>query len=409
MAVTDRRGKPLKPPYPRYRESNRMLSGASHYSSNTMPGGQWYYDGFKHGEYSWISDIVTPGYRIISEEGGIVITPYSQVTQTKSETVKSLGSGTQPGGWWRYNQGIRTSWSMGLAASSTLLVSTPLLHSGSDVAALEAEASTRCLSNRNRGSTNMWENLAEVDKTLGMLWSPLRSWFKFERKARIASLALSSANAWLMYRYGIKPLVSSVTDVMDALENELSSDHPYGWAKTKAKATSSLSSSSDVSYRSDATWMIRKNITESYECRALSLDSVVHDFNRKVGLAGKDLLTLPWELLPYSFVADWFVNAGDYFGALADAFYPSSLGSCLVTQAVQSATWEHLSMSNPSGYTISTPCLGIVREDVVNKRRTVGLRSPQLVVKSNFRLDKATRIGDAVSLVGQQILRRFTK
>lgn len=406
-----KRPKTYKPPFTRTRESNRFTGGRSLYVSSTLPGGSVSQNNFARGEKSWMVDVVTPGFRELSNAGKVIISPMQSSHQSKTSVAKSLGSGyfgTNPASYWRYDDGPDTVWCMGLTNADSLLGSVPAVHSGSDMVNVEVEASTKCLSNRNRGSTNMWENLAEVDKTLGMLWSPLRSWFRFERKARVASLGLSAANAWLMYRYGIKPLVSSVTDVMGALDKV--ADTVGDERQTiRGKATSTMEWRGEASRSDSSTFTFRKSITETVHVRAMSLETVVSSYQKAYGLGSKDLLTLPWELIPYSFVLDWFVNVGDYIGALADAFYPGNLGSCLVTEVVQSAVWESISHTGTSMVKVTSPLLAVVREDCVTKYRTVGLRNPGLVVKANFRLDNATRIGDSLGLVAQQIASRFRR
>jgi len=281
----------------------------------------------------------------------------------------------------------------------------------------------------------MWENLAEVDKTAAMLWGPIGFFFQREkvisqkekemlrRAARKRNLPLDVAlkrfgkkallgvngvaNLWLMYRYGIRPLVQSIGDVNEALERVIRLDR----VTTRGNATSSASSISDQTYsNSGYSWNLRKSITETITVRAVSVDGLVRDWRYDYGMSSKDLITLPWELIPYSFVADWFVNAGDYFGALANCFQPESLGRCFTTSVVRTAVWENTSMlASPSSEGCYQPQLDLVREDAVNKWRDLGLRSPGIVVKANFRLDDTTRIADALALIGQQVIRRFSK
>lgn len=268
-------------------------------------------------------------------------------------------------------------------------------------------ASTRVLSQIGRGSTNMWENLAEIDKTVATLWKPINSWYKFDRKARIATAGLSAANAWLMYRYGIKPLIGSIDDVTKALQREIRPDRAF----TRAKETLSTSSTQTAAY--DDSWYIHDygiQKTETHEVRALSVDEIVLDMYHDIGISSKDLLTLPWELIPYSFVVDWFANVGDYFGALASFLNPRNLGSCLVQTDVLSETRTKSGQRASYGRNgvVVTPSLSWVRRDAVFKNRLLGLTRPVLHVKFDYRFDRAERVGDAISLISQSLLRRFT-
>jgi hypothetical protein len=142
----------------------------------------------------------------------------------------------------------------------------------------------------------------------------------------------------------------------------------------------------------------------------MSLDTIVHDWSHDLGFDAKSLATLPWNLIPYSFVVDWFANVSDYIGGVAQAFYPKSLGQCHVHETVKTEVRTSSSMSSlTSTVTLSSPSLSEARQDTVYKARFPGLPSPHLIVKTDFRLDDLTRISDAFALVGQQIARRFLR
>jgi len=228
------------------------------------------------------------------------------------------------------------------------------------------------------------------------------------RKADSAGVKLRktanwTANYWLMWRYGLRPLIGSISDILKALESNVRPDRQT----SRGQAVSTMTKTDTWNYSNSGIFANRKTITESVQVRAMSIDWVTMDWAYDYGFSVKSLMTLPWELIPYSFVADWFVNTGDFIGALAQAFREESLGQCLTTRYIQSGVQENTSHVASGGYTVTSPLLCGVREDCVTTNRVRGLKTPGLVVKSNFRLDDATRIGDALALVGQQILHRF--
>lgn len=289
----------------------------------------------------------------------------------------------------------------------------------SSVYALADEVCTRTLSQIGRSDAANWENLAEVGKTVQMLRAPVQSFVKFlnsdgaVRRYRrslsgVGSLSkdvgLTATNAWLAIRYGVMPVIRSVDDTLKQLRKRLK----YGAEVTRqttryshaiSGAANSLIQMSDGTYISD----IARRVSASHEVRAMSLDEVVWDVPTMLGLGSKDLLTLPWELIRLSFVADWFLNVGDYIGAVSQAMYPKSLGQCYTIQSTRSEYRETITHTIPTNYIINSYRRGWVREDTVWKTRYPGLRAPKIGVKANFRFDDLTRIGDAFALVANQL------
>lgn len=367
-------------------------------------------DVFGNGQVELMSDTVTPGYKERSAAGEVIMTPLTSSDITRYQAVTSQGYIVRTGiptQWYQYGGALRTLETHGVGPGSVLTQAAGgFIIPYSTYDQLASEVSTAVLSKIGRASTDTWENMAEARKSLNMLWSPLSSWFAFERKAKMKSVGMSAANAWLMYRYGIRPLVGSVHDIMTAVQNGLKTE------RVTSRATRSVSASEPISGTRvgyGVTYQYTGMKTESAIVRGMSLDELTTDWRYQYGLDAKSLLTLPWNLISYSFVVDWFVNVADLIGALGQVFQPASLGRALVTKQVATCTISATSTAWPSGYTIVTPYSGIVREDALRTQRSVGLKSPSLVVKSDFRFHDMTRLVDAVALVGQQLLKRFGK
>jgi hypothetical protein len=145
-------------------------------------------------------------------------------------------------------------------------------------------------------------------------------------------------------------------------------------------------------------------IQEYLSARAMSLDEVEFTLSDDFGFTTKGLTTLPWELVTYSFVADWLLNIGDLLGALVPAGPGwKILGSCLVMERFTTYTWRPVSTTCiNAGYDMTRPITGHVGMTSLHKWRQP-LEAPGLVFKSDFRLDSVTRCVDSLALLAQQI------
>lgn len=124
---------------------------------------------------------------------------------------------------------------------------------------------------------------------------------------------------WLMYRYGILPTMLDLYGIGAAAEDyyvnrplrisvkragsipfigSTSTLGPFGSLGATATTRTKWSGKTDVKVRLDAS-------VSHAEHRALQQLGVVNP------------ATVVWELIPYSFVLDWFINIGDYIGGLS--------------------------------------------------------------------------------------------
>jgi hypothetical protein len=120
------------------------------------------------------------------------------------------------------------------------------------------------------------------------------------------------ANHWLEYQYGWKPLLQDAFGVAELLSSHLATDR-YNIGSRSSGSAELVATSGDLT--TTRTWLKKQTRTR------MSLTYRLEDAGRAVlaqtGISNPALLA--WELLPYSFVVDWFVPIGNYLQAL-DAF-----------------------------------------------------------------------------------------
>jgi hypothetical protein len=121
---------------------------------------------------------------------------------------------------------------------------------------------------------------------------------------------------WLMYQYGVKPLINDINGIVDTFAKE---EHQIFDVKKGSKRSLSLIlEDTDVSYgvcRAHVRVKLFSQVEVKYKTR-LQATFVTRSL-AKLGFGNP--AQLGWELFPYSFVMDWFIPVGNYI-ANVDAF-----------------------------------------------------------------------------------------
>lgn len=166
----------------------------------------------------------------------------------------------------------------------------------------------------------VWDNFSDIP-LMNRNGNTIRRYARSHRTNFDFNAASQAQRLWLEYRYGWSPMVYDIVDTLKATYAEdlrLSrAPRPFltchGKAQDKwsssAVVTSSLGGIGSVGTRQvDYGLIVRGYIL--YRCNAGRLVQRLNDF----GLF--DVPRAIWELVPLSFVVDWFVPVGDYLGAI---------------------------------------------------------------------------------------------
>lgn len=131
-----------------------------------------------------------------------------------------------------------------------------------------------------------------------------------------------ASSLWLEHRYGWLPLMYDIKGHIDAFERN---DYQF-WRKSYGNSmnTGRYSNTGQWTYvpgagmTSGFTWSdVHEQVTK-VRCGIYYIDTL--DYERRVASSlGLDLWSSPqivWEIIPFSFVVDWFINIGDWLEAI---------------------------------------------------------------------------------------------
>lgn len=272
--------------------------------------------------------------------------------------------------------------------------------SDQDIADACLEVSTKVRSQRGKSNTNLYEDLAEINKTLGMLGQALEHGSKVLSGIPRAALR-GATDAYLLYRYGFSPVVQSVGSIVKSLKvkTELKRETTRAFLSLNANAISQITNLGGTH-----NCIVGKAVNDNVKIRGMSLDEYVLTRSYAAGFSTKGLLSTPWELVPYSFVYDWIANVGDYIGAFLPSPSFHQLGSALAVERIVTTHWSCLGSPPTSGYTVERNVSGSCTRIDWAKWRTQQLPEPGLVIRSDFRFSNLTRSLDAAALVLQKLI-----
>lgn len=308
------------------------------------------------------------------------------------------------------------SWICGPSGAEPVV---PAQFSESEIQSLVTEASTSVWNKRGRTDANLWETLAEAHKAAALIPAMARSAANVitfginearrqgRQKTRVGVQYRDTASLWLQYRYGLRPIMLDIENVLKNIHNL----RRYERKTTRALLTDQRSSQQTAIY-GPVDGNVRVSYKGSYNhqlrVRAMSLDEFSIGAIEEIGFTTKGLVTLPWELIPYSFVVDWFLNVGDYFGSLVPAIGYDHKGGAVTVESIKTATYlPQQTYITPAGSYIVTRSVTGGAVCTHDEKYRTSLATPGMVVKHDFRFDTFTRAADALALVGQKLERVY--
>jgi len=196
---------------------------------------------------------------------------------------------------------------------------------------LIADAQYKALSNARDMRINAAVTFAEGRKTVQMLSQTVRQLHaayrffrhgKFGKAARtlnIPRLPKTLANHWLAYQYGWRPLLSDAVGAATTLYDYLERERP---PRTTVRGTAVGQMTRSVKSYGNHPQIVgyteRLSFERQFVAKAgllLELKNSISHAAAQLGVGLTDPLLTAWELTPFSFVFDWFVDVGGWLEA----------------------------------------------------------------------------------------------
>jgi len=341
--------------------------------------------GCKTGTYRTMTDVVTSDFVKRRSQGEIIMSPMNRTIDTSS-------CSNATGHWIRHSNvsctstGFKQEYKFDSGSFPFALVNggvAPIsyLITDQEVEQIAALVSTATWANRGKYTgSNLYETLAELKKT-SQLWKNLGG-----RLLNVVRKPVSSiADEHLMFKFGLKPLLQDIQFLLDRTIDPLGRlrDRKFTRQQQRIEKNSSQTGLT-CALSNHGTFTYSTQTKDELVVRGVSVDDFTGgpDID-SWGLSPKSLITLPWELTGYSFVADYFANIGDFLNAITPAIGYDFRGSALTVQRTTStvSTANSFVTASPWSLVGGAPS-GSLTRTIDSKVRTA-LRAPSIVLQYN--------------------------
>lgn len=274
-------------------------------------------------------DTVTPNFKALRARGEIVNNPMWKVSYQRLEK-PSNAHGTGPG------DGICTYWELNCLPAAGFnydLHSTPQAAVDALCSQYSSDsivAQTKAWANIDVSEMQAWASLGELPETIRMIVDLLKQAMKLTIAAKRGDIKTLSkevkklrkfdtyADAWLMWRYGVRPLVGEITALLKILEAKPIVGKRQTFRGKHVVTPEDVVTYSHVNWSGGgAGWDFKTTEKLTTTFRAGVMVQIENSINSGLALLGLDNpLEAIWELIPFSFIIDWFFNVGDVINAI---------------------------------------------------------------------------------------------
>lgn len=332
----------MKAPFPRkrYRDNRQSMLFKRTISDNSVVPPtvtNATYQSSPYGMFEEMNDIVTPNYKAISAAGGIVNNPMTRVSQETfySPTSMTTTSISPPAFAGKYI--IQDTGQYG-GLLDYYISNLSLRARAIDLVDRTKHAKLAAIQARGNISKDMLQglvSLAELPKTLSLVGQSVKTLYQVIKGVKTGNaqmvinaigrptkkfdgrtwLSRSAGNRWLEFRYGWTPLVMEVQGALKIL-NKAQAIKPRVTARGRSLETRNTQTSYNYDQGPAGVETFSFDLHDKVEVRAWCLYTADLKYQSARDFGLTELPLAAWELVPFSFVADWFVQVGDWLKAV---------------------------------------------------------------------------------------------
>jgi hypothetical protein len=310
------------------------------------------------GSYGSMTDVVTPNFKARSCRGDIINSPMSRTytslidsvgvynhAAVKERQVQTMNPdpGDIPLYWdgWELKCDVGGSYVLGNAASSTLYPEEPEI----DVQALQELAVTRAHANISLSEVQILATIGESKETVLSLAKLFRDAVKIFRAVRRLDLAYlrkqisarELTERYMEARYAIRPLIYDVKQIHNAVTTPLRANNRQTFRGFETQYGTNSFSGVEHMRNVNFVLTISGRTTKTVEVRAGVLTQLDNVSNLSKWGVDQPIEAM-WELLPFSFIVDWFFDVGQVIASWTPNIGISTKASwCVTTITVESA------------------------------------------------------------------------
>lgn len=306
-----------------------------------------------------MEDISTPSFNARSSRGDIINSPMTHTTTSiwnkpcklDIQSTYENRMGSSPNYYWSAGGAIyygTTSLTYRYGEIPTCFIDVPTFN----VEPIQDAALSRAWSNVSLNSAYALVQIGEAEKTVFSFISLFKRFIKVLKSIkRLDARALKHeftakelADRYMELRYALRPLLYDFQGTVKALNYEVQEQAARltfrGW-KYYVDGCSEQSEAGNgyagIGTNGPRTVIISKKADVVYDVRAGVLTQL--ETLSKLPVWGfTEPLQSAWELVPFSFIIDWFINVGDTIGAFAPIFGLKPLASWTVCTRTQTRT-----------------------------------------------------------------------
>lgn len=210
------------------------------------------------------------------------------------------------------------------------------------------------LAKRNEGAALVLNTLAELPETVGMITGGLRNLprllKRLRKPPRFSGKRAASylSEKWMEYRYGIAPLLGEIDTYRKAFEAKCEVDYGPIRKNRAGRTIPDTEQYSAFTTGSALGFYLHGNYYMKGETRMTSTVYSRTTFTRyqNMGIDASSIIPALWELVPYSFVIDWFYDVGTWLRARLPKPGIVPLGELFSTKYIQKYTVHVTSISS---------------------------------------------------------------